>query len=181
MTDQSIEAAAVGNNAERLLFEMALKAHCHYIRASSIVEKTEHGGRIFYSRFRRLDSPPNHILVSQHLRGEITMALPLLHENRGDKIVIEYLGNETERFRSTLEYLLGYLRIGRYHIFRGKRPAKHIIMIQVRPTDIETLHRLGSELSGMLQTRLPKLWKILPDRRLPENHNIFTLPYGYIN
>jgi hypothetical protein len=154
--------------------------HC-YLRSGGIVERIEHGGRTFYSKFQRLDTPPNEILLRQHLRRELTLAIPLLREGRGDRLFIDYVGEEPERFLQTLLHLFAHLGISRYRFYQGERPHRRSVLLFLEPQSLEELHRLGSRISDMLETRLTKSWRILPDRRLPEPYNIFPLPYGYIN
>ena len=153
----------------------------YYLKSPSIVEKIVHNGRTFYSKFRRFDQPPNPILVSQHLRREVTLALPLLREGYGERIVIEYLGEEPELFLQTLRHLFHHLGIDNYRCYQGRRGNKRTVILPVPRQTLAQLHAEGGRLSDMLQTRLQKSWRILPDRRLPEHYNIFTLPYGYIN
>jgi hypothetical protein len=160
---------------------LAASADHYYLKSSSIVEKIVHNGRTFYSKFRRYDQTPNPILVSQHLRREVTLALPLLREGFGERIVIEYLGEEPELFLQTLRHLFDHLGIDDYRCYQGKKGNKRTVILPVARQDLEQLHAEGGRLSDMLQTRLQKSWRILPDRRLPESYNIFTLPYGYIN
>jgi hypothetical protein len=166
---------------EERLAELAKGADHYYLKSSSIVERIEHNGRVFYSKFRRIDRQPNAILLAQHLRREVTLALPLLHDGEGDRLVIEYLGEEPEPFLQTLVRLFQHLGLEGYTLFQGKRGARRTVLLPVPTQSLDSLHRLGGELSDMLQTRLPKSWRILPDRRLPESYNIYTLPYGYIN
>ena len=166
---------------EETLARLAAPADHYYLKSSSIVESIEHHGRTFYSKFRRIDEPVNEILIRQHLHREITLALPLLHDNRGERLYIEYLGDEPERFIQTLLHLFRHLGYRDYALFRGKREERRSVVLFLPEQELESLHRLGGELSDMLQTRLPKSWRILPDRRLPEAYNIMTMPYGYIN
>jgi len=166
---------------EEALARLAAPADHYYLKSSSIVESIEHHGRTFYSKFRRIDEPPNAILLAQHLRREVTLALPLLRNGYGDKLVIEYLGEDPERFLQTLIRLFDYLDLREYRIFRGKRDTRYTVILSVPRQELDALHQLGARLSDMLQTRLNKSWRILPDRRLPEHYNIYTLPYGYIN
>jgi len=166
---------------EKALSQLAGGASHYYLKSSSIVDTLQHNGRTFYSKFRRIDAPVNDILIRQHLRREITLALPLLRDDQGDKLVIEYLGDEPELFIRTLLRLFRHLQIQEYLLFQGKRPNRRTILLPQEPQELQRLHALGGKLSEMLQTRLSKSWRILPDIRLPEDYNIFTLPYGYIN
>ncbi len=176
MTGPSTEPSFLGE-LERL---SADADHC-YLRSGGIVERIEYGGRTFYSKYRRLDTPPNDVLLRQHLRRELTLAIPLIREERGDKIFIDYTGEEPERFLQTLLHLFVHLGITRYRLYRGERPRNRSVVLFPGPQSLEELHRLGSRISEMLETRLAKTWRILPDRRLPEAYNILPLPYGYIN
>jgi hypothetical protein len=163
------------------LARLAASADHYYLKSPSIVDRIEHRGRTFYSKFRRVEGAVNEILLRQHLDREITLALPLLREGEGDRLVIEYEGDEPERFVQTLRHLFAHLGHEKYAIYRGKRPDRRTAILFLEERTLDALHEKGAALSGMLQTRLPKSWRILPDRRLPEAYNIYTLPYGYIN
>jgi hypothetical protein len=166
---------------EETLAALAAPADHYYLKSSSIVESIEYRGRTFYSKFRRIDEPVNEILIRQHLHREITLALPLIRHGEGNKLVIEYLGEEPERFLQTLIRLFEHLELRDYTLYRGKRGTRRTVILPLPVQSLDSLHELGGRLSDMLQTRLPKSWRILPDKRLPERYNIFTLPYGYIN
>jgi len=166
---------------DEALAVLAGSADHYYLKSSTIVGTIEYRGRTFYSKFRRIDAPPNPILLSQHLHREITLALPLLSEGRGDKIVVEYLGEEPELFIQTLIRLFQHLELETYSLFQGKRRERRTVILSLPEQELDTLHDLGGQISDLLQTRLSKSWRILPDRRLPEDYNIYTLPYGYIN
>jgi hypothetical protein len=178
MTDPFTKPASV---IESDLSALAEGAGCYYLKSSAIVEKILHDGRTFYSKFRRYDRPVNPILIRQHLDREITLALPLLRHGEGSLLVIEYLGEEPELFLSTLAHLFHHLGIRDYRSYRGKRENRRTVLVPVPVQSLESLHALGGKISDMLRTRLEKSWRILPDRRLPEDYNIFTLPYEHIN
>jgi hypothetical protein len=95
----------------------------------------------------------------------------------GDRVVILYSGNETKRFLSFLKHLLTRPRAEEYRVFRGEKNNELEIIIKVKKQTLDELHSYGSRLSDMLETKLSKAWKILPDKRLPEYLNIYTLPY----
>jgi hypothetical protein len=179
MTGPSTDPLRSGIESE--LGALADGAPCYYLKSSAIVEKILHDGRTFYSKFRRHDRPVNPILIRQHLNREITLALPLLRQGQGDLLVIEYLGGEPELFVSTLRHLFHHLGITDFRVYRGKRENRRSVLVPVPKQPLESLHEMGGRISDMLQTRLEKSWRILPDRRLPESYNIFTLPYEHIN
>jgi len=166
---------------DEALASLADSVDHYYLKSSTIVGTIEHRGRTFYSKFRRIDEAPNPILLAQHLRREVTLALPLLSNGRGDKIVVEYLGKEPELFLQTLIRLFQHLELEEYTLFQGKRNGRRTVILSLPEQELNALHELGGQISDLLQTRLSKSWRILPDRRLPEDYNIYTLPYGYIN
>ena len=164
------------------LRRLAASAERYYLLGSGIEERIVHGGRTFYSRFRRIDTPPNPIVLSQHLRRELTVGLPLLdREERGRLIVLEYLGEDPRRFHDTLRRLVEYLGAGRLRCYLGRRPHQRICLLETERRSLEELARTAERISDALQLRLTPSWKILPRRDLPPDANIYTLPYGYIN
>jgi hypothetical protein len=178
MTGPSTETPLAFSEA---LARLASAVDHYYLKSPSIVERIEHHGRTFYSKFLRIDQPVNEILLRQHLDHEITLALPLLQDKQGDRLVIEYEGEEPERFVQTLRHLFAHLGHRNYALYQGNRSEQRTAILFLPKQSLDALHETGEALSQMLQTRLPRAWRILPDRRLPDDYNIYTLPYGYIN
>ncbi len=160
---------------------LAAGVSCYYIKSSTIVERIYWNGRVFYSKFRRYDAPVTPILIRQHLDREITLAIPLLNRGKGKLLLFEYFGEEPKLFISTLKHLFEHLQIKHYSIYKTQREKGNAIVVPTSELPLEELHIQGEKISKMLQRRLEKSWRVLPDKQLPEAYNIFTLPCEYIN
>jgi MinD-like ATPase involved in chromosome partitioning or flagellar assembly len=66
-----------------------------------------------------------------------------------------------------------------YHIYRDSEDSVWIVM-QTDTTGIGDAYDFVSNISKMLEKRLQKSWKILPDPTLPDSYNIFVLPSSAI-
>ena len=91
--------------------------------------------------------------------------------------MIEYKGEEYQRFHHLIRHLFATLEIEDYHIYQGKSEERLQVFIKVGRLPLEEADKRLKELSNMLKQKLTKKWKCLPDSSLPEAYNIVTLPY----
>jgi L-rhamnose mutarotase len=159
------------------VFDLNLIDSHYYIKRNTIVEQIQFNNRTFYAKFERIDEPLTPLLLEQHLQREYTIAAPLLEKGYTNYLVIEYKGEEYQRFFHLVKHLLGTLGITQYHIYQGKSEERIQLFIEVDHLSLEEADSRLKELSDMLKTKLTKKWKCLPDISLPEAYNIVTLPY----
>ena len=159
------------------VFDLDLIDSHYYIKRNSIVEQIPFNNRTFYAKFERIDEPLTPLLLDQHLKREYTIAAPLLKEGYTDYLVIEYKGEEYQRFHHLIRHLFTTLGIERYYIYQGKSKERIQVFIEVGHLSLEEADKQLKELSEMLKAKLTKKWKCLPDVSLPEAYNIVTLPY----
>lgn len=149
----------------------------YYIKRNSIVEQIQFNNRTFYAKFERIDEPLTPLLLEQHLQREYTIAAPLLNNGHTNYLVIEYKGEEHQRFYHLIKHLFASLDIERFQIYQGKDEERIQVYIEVDQMSLEEADKRLRELSEMLKGKLTKKWKCLPDASLPEAYNIVTLPY----
>ncbi|MFT7879672.1 MAG: DUF1882 domain-containing protein [Sulfurimonas sp.] len=159
------------------VFDLDLIDSHYYIKRNSIVEQIPFNNRTFYAKFERIDDPLTPLLLEQHLQREYTIAAPLLKEGYTDYLVIEYKGEEYQRFHHLIKHLFSALQIEHYHIYQGKSKERIQVFIRVEHLSLQEADKRLKELSEMLKEKLTKKWKCLPDASLPEAYNIVTLPY----
>jgi L-rhamnose mutarotase len=159
------------------VFDLDLIDTHYYIKRNSIVEQIVFNNRTFYAKFERINEPLTPLLLEQHLKCEFTIAAPLLEKGYTDYLVIEYKGEEHQRFHHLIKHLFATLEIENYHIYQGKSEERLEVFIEVDRLSLEEADRRLRELSEMLKQKLTKKWKCLPDSSLPEAYNIVTLPY----
>lgn len=159
------------------VFDLDLIDTHYYIKRNSIVEQIVFNNRTFYAKFERINEPLTPLLFEQHLQREFIIAAPLLEEGYTDYLVIEYKGEEHQRFHHLIKHLFATLEIENYHIYQGKSEERLQVFIEVERLSLEEADRRLQELSEMLKQKLTKKWKCLPDSSLPEAYNIVTLPY----
>jgi hypothetical protein len=141
------------------------------------VEQISFNNRTFYAKFERIDEPLSPLLLQQHLQREYTIAAPLLEAGRTNYLVIEYKGEEYQRFYHLIKHLFSTLEIENYSIYQGKSEERLQVFIEVDQLSLKEADKRLRELSEMLKLKLTKKWKYLPDASLPEAYNIVTLPY----
>ena len=105
------------------------------------------------------------------------IAVPLLKENRTNYLVLEYKGEEHQRFAPLASHLFTTMKIEKYHIYQGKDEEKIQVFIEVDSITLEEADERLKEISDNLRQQLSKRWKCLPSLSLPEAYNIVTLPY----
>ena len=159
------------------VFDLDLIDTHYYIKRNSIVEQIQFNNRTFYAKFERIDEPLTPLLLEQHLQREYTIAAPLLDNGYTNYLVIEYKGEEYQRFHYLIKHLFSTLDIEKYHIYQGKSEERIQVFIEVDRLSLKEADKHLKELSNMLKQKLTKKWKCLPDISLPEAYNIVTLPY----
>ena len=159
------------------VFDLDLFDSHYYIKRNSIVEQIQFNNRTFYAKFERIDELLSPLLVEQHLQHEYTIAAPLLENGYTNYLVIEYKGEEYQRFHHLIKHLFATLDIEHYHIYQGKSEERIQVYMEVDHMSLKDADKQLKELSDMLRQKLTKKWKCLPDISLPESYNIVTLPY----
>ena len=95
-------------------------------------------------------------------------------------MVLEYKGEEHQRFHHLVKHLFHTLQIHNYHIYQGKDEEKVQVFIEVEHISLHEAELQLQALSLALEQKLTKKWKCLPSASLPEAYNIVTLPYKEI-
>ena len=162
------------------VFDLFFDTDHYYIKRPSIVKQIRFDNRTFYAKFERIEEPLTPLLLQQHLNKQYTIAVPLLKEGLTDYLVLEYKGEEHQRFAPLVKHLFGTLGITDYHIYRGRDEEKIQVFIKVNHLTLEEADAQLQAISDKLKQRLTKRWKTLPSTQLPEEYNIVTLPYSPI-
>lgn len=163
------------------VFDLDLFDDHYYIKRNFIVEQITFNNRTLYAKFERINESLTPLLLEQHLQREYTIAAPLLQNGQTDYLVIEYKGEEHQRFFHLIKHLFHTLNISDYHIYQGKDEERLQVFIRVDHLSLEDADKKLNDLSDMLKQKLTKKWKCLPDSSLPEAYNIVTLPYAKID
>ena len=162
------------------VFNLELYDSYYYIKRNAIVEQIQFNNRTFYAKFERINEPLTPLLLEQHLRRDYTIAVPLLQDNKTNYLVIEYKGEEHERFYHLVKHLFKTLDITEYQIYEGKDEERLQVFIGVEGLSLEEADAQLLKLSNALKEKMVKKWKCLPSTSLPDAYNIITLPYKKI-
>lgn len=92
--------------------------------------------------------------------------------------MIEYKGDEYQRFYYLVKHLFKTLEIEDYHIYQGKDTERLQVFLRVDNLTLEEADNQLQTLSNALKEKMTKKWKCLPSLNLPEAYNIVTLPYN---
>ena len=150
----------------------------YWIKRDKIVEKRTHNGRMFFDKYEKIDERLNNNLVSQHLKGEISIAHSLI--NRFDKvenIVFDYNGRNTERFWHRAQLLLREEGFINFTAYKSKTDGHLHLYVHKGHTTLQEGYQIAKMLSMKLSQRLPREWKVFPDPDIPKEFNILALPY----
>jgi len=159
------------------VFDLAFDTDHYYIKRPRVVDQIQFDNRTFYAKFERIDEPLTPLLWQQHLDKQYTIAVPLLKEGLTEYLVIEYKGDEYQRFYHLIKHLFATLDITEYHIYQGKGEERIQVFVKVPSISLEEADAKLGELSSALKQKMTKKWKCLPSMNLPEAYNIVTLPY----
>jgi len=162
------------------VFDLEFTTDHYYIKRNSIVEQIQFDNRTFYAKFERIDESLTPLLLKQHLNRQYIIAVPLLKDDHTNYLVLEYKGEEHQRFYHLVKYLFNTLKIDNYHIYQGKDEEKVQVFIEVDNIPLKEAELQLQALSLALKQKLTKKWKCLPSASLPEAYNIVTLPYKEI-
>ena len=162
------------------VFNLELFDSYYYIKRNTIVEQIQFNNRTFYAKFERINEPLTPLLLEQHLHRDYTIAVPLLQDNKTNYLVIEYKGEEHERFYHLVKHLFKTLDITEYQIYEGKDEERLQVFIGVEGPSLEEADAQLLKLSNALKEKMVKKWKCLPSTSLPDAYNIITLPYKKI-
>ena len=160
------------------VFDLDLFDERYYIKRQTIVEQIQFDNRTFYAKFERMHEPLTPLLLKQHQNRQYSIAVPLLKNNHTNYLVIEYKGEEHQRFYHLIKHLFKTLDISDYHIYQGKDIERLQVFIAVKQLSLEEADSKLQVLSNALKEKMTKKWKCLPSLRLPEAYNIVTLPYN---
>jgi len=103
-----------------------------------------------------------------------------MENDRTDYLVMEYKGEEHQRFYYLIQHLFKTMHIEQFQIYQGKDEERVQVFIEVDQLTLEEAEEQLQEISSNLTQKLTKKWKCLPLLSLPEAYNIVTLPYKSI-
>ncbi len=156
--------------------DLEFNAEYFYIENNSIVEKVVFNNRTFYSKFKKYKTPINQSLLKQHQNNEISLAIPLVEKDFINYIVIEYKQEDWNLFYSLLKHLLKSLSIENFQAYRNI--DKTLFQLFIPKDKIELAHAYNEveNIRHLLDIKSKKSYKIYPNKNLPKNFNIITLP-----
>jgi len=149
------------------VFDLDLFDDHYYIKRNTIVEQIQFDNRTFYAKFERINEPLTPLLFEQHQNRQYSIAAPLLKNNRTNYLVIEYKGEEHQRFHHLIKHLFKAMDISNYHIYQGKDIERLQIFIAVNQLTLKEADTQLQLLSNALKEKMTQEWKCLPSIALP--------------
>jgi len=158
------------------LLDLEFDYNYFYIYSHSIVEKITFKNRVFYSKYKKVSTPLTPLLIQQHYRDDIQLALPLIENDRVNYLVIEYYQEDWKSFHALIKYLLKNLAIKEYFSYNNKREKHLQIFIKRESIPLETAYKEIENIKYLLNIKTKKSYKLFPNSNLPKNYNIITIP-----
>jgi hypothetical protein len=158
------------------LLDLEFNGQHFYIQKESVVEKVTFNNRTFYSKFEKHQLPINRQLLQQHQNHETILAISLIEENRSNYIVIEYQQEDWQIFYALVKHLLKSLNIVNFQAYFNPHKKLFQLFIPREKTELESIYREVENIKHLLELKSKKSYKIYPNKNLPKNFNIITLP-----
>jgi len=150
----------------------------YWIKKDTVVDRISFRGRTFYNKFEKINSPLSQSVISQHLKGEITVAHSLVNKSdQVENIVIDYNGRDPERFYHKTQLLLREEGFLNFTAYKTKTEGHLHVYIHKGHTTLQEAIQLGKTISMKLATKQPKQWRMFPNNDMPDEYNILVLPY----
>jgi hypothetical protein len=156
--------------------DLEFNSEYFYIQSNTIVEKVIFNNRTFYSKFEKHKTPISSTLLQKHQNNEIALAIPLVDKDFVNYIVIEYQQSDWELFYSLLKHLLKSLEITEFHAYRNINKKLFQLFIPTKQLKLEKAYIDVQNIKHLLEVKSKKSYKIYPNKNLPKNFNIITLP-----
>jgi len=158
------------------LLDLEFNGPYFYIQKESVVEKVTFNNRTFYSKFEQHQLPVNATLLQQHQNHEITLAISLIENNSSNYIVIEYQQEDWNLFYALLKHLLKSLGIITFQAYINPHKNLFQLFIPREKIELEQIYKEVENIKHLLEIKAKKSYKIYPNKNLPKNFNIITLP-----
>jgi len=158
------------------LLDLEFNGQYFYILKESVVEKVTFNNRTFYSKFEKHQLPIDKDLLQQHQNHKVTLAISLIDEDSSNYIVIEYQQEDWNLFYALLKHLLNSLNIVTFQAYFNPNKNLFQLFIPREESDLEVIYREVENIKHLLELKSKKSYKIYPNKNLPKNFNIITLP-----
>jgi hypothetical protein len=158
------------------LLDLEFNSEYFYIQKKSIVKKIIFNNRTFYSKFEQHSLPISSFLLTQHQDNEISLALPLVEHKLINYIVIEYQQDDWHLFYSLLKHLLKSLNMESFQAYINTNTVLFQLFIPMDKVKLDFAYKEVENIKDLLELKSKKGYKIYPNKNLPKNLNIITLP-----
>ena len=158
------------------LLDLTFNGQYFYLQKESVVEKVTFNNRTFYSKFEKHPLPIDANLLQQHQNSEITLAVSLIDKEYSNYIVIEYQQEDWHVFYALVKHLLKSLKIVNFKAYFNSSKKLFQLFIPREKTELELIYREVENIKHLLELKAKKSYKIYPNKNLPKNFNIITLP-----
>jgi len=158
------------------LLDLEFNGQYFYIQKESVVEKVTFNNRTFYSKFEKYPLPIETNILHQHKNNDITLAVSLIEEDCSNYIVIEYQQEDWNVFHALLKHLLKSLNIFTFQAYINSHKNLFQLFIPREKIELELIYGEVENIKHLLELKAKKSYKIYPNKNLPKNFNIITLP-----
>jgi len=158
------------------IFDLYFDVDSYFIKRDSIVNKITFDNRTLYSKYEKFFSPLSELLINQHLKGDVVVAVPLILKNRLNYIVIEYERESSNGFYYLVKQILKSLYIETFYTYESAKKNHVQIFIPCDDFTVEQAYEIIEKIEYTIEFKSNKRCKILPHKHFPEIYNKITLP-----
>ncbi|CAA6803544.1 MAG: Unknown protein [uncultured Sulfurovum sp.] len=158
------------------LLDLEFNSDFFYVQEKSIVEKITFNNRTFYSKFKKYTMPISPSFYQKYKKNELILAVPLIEKIFVNYIVIEYQQDDWNLFYSLLKHLLKSLEIIHFQAYINVNKELFQLFIPRNKVTLDIIYKEVETIKHLLEVKSKKSYKIYPNKNLPENLNIITLP-----
>jgi hypothetical protein len=159
------------------LLDLEFTTEHFYLQQKSIVERITFNNRTFYSKFEQQEGDITPEILELHQNSDVSLAIPLIKPNNCiDYIVIEYQQEDWKAFYSLLKHLLKSLHSEKPLAYYNDNKEIFQLFIPQTNVNLEVAYQEVENIKHHLELKYKKSYKIYPNKNLPKNFNIITLP-----
>lgn len=162
---------------ETRFFERIVRSH-YWLKMPEVVERIAFENRTFFSKYKRMNAPLDDRIVNEHRAGVLTAAHSLVSDaGTVPHIVIDYNGDAPKHFYHHSGRVLDAMGYSDLITFRSKTPSHMHLYIACDDAALQDAIEVGKIVSGKLEEKLTRQWRVYPTETLPKAYNIMNLPY----
>ena len=147
----------------------------YWLKHPKIIEEIAFDGRIFLSKYEKIDAPLTDALIEKHQAHKTTIATTIAPDV--NYFVMDYNGDDKALFYHKAVKILRSYHLDTFKAYNCKSPMHLHLYVHCGQISAPQREELGKIISNKLEEKLQKQWRIYPNSGLPQAYNILNIPY----